>query len=142
MPPKIHHVYKTSLKWKEEKKAILSSEGKPDIEIATPANFPGGHEGIWSPEEFFVAAAEACNMTTFLAIIHRRDIEIESYESETEGVLETTDDGIMFSSITIRPKVKVKNPDDAEKLKTFLERAHKYCLITNSMKTEVHVEIK
>jgi peroxiredoxin-like protein len=88
--PEVHHVFKTSLRWTEAKKAMLSAEGKPDIEVATPAVFPGGHEGIWSPEEMFVAAADICTMTTFLAIIHRRGIELESYESEAEGRLDTT----------------------------------------------------
>ena len=141
MPKDIHHVYKTKLSWKEGKIGVFKSEGKPDLEVATPPEFKGP-EGFWSPEELYVASAEACNMTTFLAIIHRRDIEIESYESESEGVLETTDEGVVFTKITIRPKVKVKNPEDAEKVKTFLERAHHYCLISNSMKTEVVVEVE
>jgi len=141
MPLDVHHVYKTKLSWKEGKIGVFKSDGKPDLDIATPPGFHGP-EGFWSPEELFVASAEGCNMTTFLAIIHRRDIEIESYESESEGVLETTDDGIMFTKIIIRPKVKVKNPEDVEKVKTLLERAHKYCLITNSIKTEVVVEVE
>ena len=140
MPMEIHHVYKNSLKWTEAKKGVLSSDGKPDIEIATPAEFDG-HEGIWSPEDFFVATANACTMTTFLAIVQRRGIELELFESEAEGHLDTTEDGLLFTTITIRPKVKVKNPEDTEKVRAFLERAHKYCLITNSMKTEVRVEI-
>jgi organic hydroperoxide reductase OsmC/OhrA len=67
---------------------------------------------------------------------------LESYESSAEGVLETTDDGLLFTSITIKPKVKLKNPEDADKVQAFLERAHKYCLISNSMKTEVRVEME
>ncbi len=141
MPEKVHHVYKTSVKWREERRGVLEIEGKPPLEFATPAEF-GGPEGFWSPEDLFVSAAEGCYLTTFLSIILRRGIELESYESSAEGVLETTDEGVVFTKITIRPKVKVKNPDDAEKVRKFLERAHEYCLVANSMRTEVRVEVE
>jgi peroxiredoxin-like protein len=141
MPEKIRYEYKTSLKWIEGKRGVLKSEGKPDIEVATPAEF-GGPEGYWSPEALYTASAEVCNMTTFLAIIFRRGIELESYESETVGVLESTDEGPRMVSITMRPKVKVKNPEDAEKVAKLLERTHQHCLVSNSMTAEVHVEIE
>jgi len=141
MAKDIRHVYKTSLKWIEGKRGVFKMEGKPELDVATPPEF-GGPEGVWSPEDLYVAAAEACNMTTLLAILSRRGIEIESYESEAEGVLESTGEGLLFTSITIRPKVKVKNPEDADRVKKFLERAHMHCLIANSMKTEVRVEVE
>ena len=116
-------------------------EGKPELDVASPPEF-GGPEGVWSPQELFVAAAEACNMTTFLSMMKRRGIELESYESETEGVLETTDDGLVITTITIRPKVKVKNPEHAETVRKLLGQMHKVCIIANSMKTEVRDEIE
>ncbi len=141
MPEKLHYEYKTSLKWVEGRKGILKSEGKPDIEVATPPEF-GGPEGCWSPEDLFTASAETCNMTTFLGIILRRGIELESYETETVGVLESTDEGARMVSITIKPKVKVKNAKDAEKVAKLLERTHQHCLVANSMTAEVHVVIE
>ena len=113
MPEKLHHVYNTSLTWKDGKQGVLKISGKPELDVASPPEF-GGPEGVWSPEDLFVAAAEACTMTTFLSMVIRRGIELESYESEAEGILETTDDGLRFTSITIKPRVKVKNPVDAD----------------------------
>ena len=47
-------LYRVHLEWKEARKGVLSSFGKPDIEVATPAEFRG-HEGVWTPEDLFVA---------------------------------------------------------------------------------------
>lgn len=141
MPKDIHHVYKTKLSWTKGKEGVFKLDGKPELPVGAPPEFDGP-EGTWSPEDMYVASAEACNMTTFMSMLIRRGIEIESYESESEGVLETTDEGVVITKITIRPKVKVKNPEDAEKVKVFLEKAHEYCFIGNSMKTEVIVEVE
>ena len=47
-------IYRTNVSWIEEKKGFLCSSGKPTIEVATPPEFKG-HEGMWTPEELFVA---------------------------------------------------------------------------------------
>lgn len=141
MPKDIHYIYKTKLSWTKGKEGVFKLDGRPELPVASPPEFDGP-EGVWSPQYLYVAAVEACNMTTFMSIVIRRGIEIESYESEAEGVLETTDEGVLITKITIRPKVKVKNSEDAEMVKTFLERAHHHCLIANSMKTEVVVEVE
>ena len=141
MAEEIHHVFKTSLKWSQGKQGVSTPEGKPPLDVASPVVF-GGPEGVWSPQDLFISAVEVCNMTTFMSIIHRRGIELESLESEAEGVLETTDEGVVFTSITIRPRVKVKNPEDTEKVMKLLERAHQHCQIGNSIKTKVVVEIE
>ena len=80
------HTYTTSLKWVAQRKGTLSSEGLPQVEVATPPQFPGGHPGIWSPEHLFVAAAEVCLMTTFLAIAETSKLEYTEYSSAGRGV--------------------------------------------------------
>ena len=76
--------YKTSIKWSREKKGILSSPDKPDIEIATPPEFRG-HPGIWTPEDLFVSSVNSCIMLVFFHFAKRYDIEIASYHSEAKG---------------------------------------------------------
>jgi len=79
------HVYKTSLAWTSQRMGTLHSPGLPDVVVATPPQFPGGHEGIWSPEHLFVASAEVCLMTTFLAIAANSKLEFATYSSEATG---------------------------------------------------------
>ena len=135
--------YKTDLKWLGEKKGVLSSLDKPDIEIATPPEFKG-HPGIWTPEDLFVSSVNSCIMTTFLYYAEKEGIEFLSYESQAEGVLEMTDGRLVFSEIRIKPQISVQSPGDVEKIKSLINLSEKTCLISNSIKSRVEVipEIK
>ena len=134
------HVYRTSLRWETQRRGKLSSEGLPDLAVATPPEFPGGHPGIWSPEHLFVAAAEACLMTTFLAIAENSKLEYSEYRSEAEGQLEKTEQGLMVTTITIKAHVRIKDEALRERAVRVIQKAEQHCLISNSMKTRVQVE--
>jgi len=129
-------VYKVNVKWLEAKRGVLSSDDKPDVEIATPAEFRG-HSGIWTPENLFVASVNSCIMTTFLFYAEKNGFEFVNYSSEAEGVLEHTEDGFMFSEIIVRPNIVVKQESDIEKAKDFISRSEKGCLISSSIKSKV-----
>ena len=58
-------IYQTELQWTEQKKGVVSASGKPSFETAVPPEFKG-HEGIWTPEDLFVASVNVCLMATFL----------------------------------------------------------------------------
>jgi organic hydroperoxide reductase OsmC/OhrA len=136
-------IYKNSLRWKGEKRGLLSSLGKSDIEIATPPEFKG-HPGVWTPEDFFVASVNSCIMTTFLYYAQKNGIELVSYESQTEGVLEWIEGRLIFSEIKVKPLIFVKRDSDIQKAKEMIELSKKGCLISNSIKCKVKVlpEIK
>src|SRR5213080_402710 len=98
------YAYKTGLKWTERKIGVLSSPGKPDLQVATPPEFKG-HEGIWSPEDLFVASVNACVMSTFLAFAERSGLTFASYESDAEGRVELVDGKLQVTSVALTPRV-------------------------------------
>ena len=131
-------LYHNTLKWKGEKKADLKFiESEQEVEVAAPPEF-GGHEGIISPEDLFVSSANVCFMTTLLGTIKNMGVELVSYESEAEGILETVDNMKIFTKIIIKPKIKAR--DKEEKIRLVLGHAEKRCLVANSMKTRVIIE--
>lgn len=134
------HTYTTAVEWTKEKRAALSSKGLPTIEVATPPNFPGGHEGIWSPEHLYTAAAEVCLMTTFLSFAERAKLAFLSYKSEADGILDKVEKSLLMTRIHIKPTITVANEADREEALKLIERAERYCLISNSMKSEVTIE--
>ena len=136
-------IYINSLRWQSEKRGLLSSFGKPDIEIATPPEFKG-HVGIWSPEDLFVASVNCCIMTTFLHYAQKENLEFISYQSQAEGILELIEGRLIFSVIKVKPLVFVKQDLDRQKVKEIIELSEKNCLISNSIKCKVSVlpEIK
>ena len=133
------YIYHTSIKWTEQRKGVISCAGKSDIQVATPPEFKG-HEGIWSPEDLFVASANICLMTTFLAVAERAGLAFSSYESAAEGKLELVDGKFQFTAITLKPSITLRTSTDAAKAKELIEKAEANCLISNSMKARVGLE--
>ena len=133
------YTYHTAIKWTEQRKGVIACAGKPDIQVATPPEFKG-HEGIWSPEDLFVAAANVCVMTTFLAVAERAGLVFTSYESAAEGRLELVDGKFQFTAITLKPTITLSVKADAAKAKELIEKAEANCLISNSMKANVSLE--
>ncbi|MGQ0667808.1 MAG: OsmC family protein [Nitrospiraceae bacterium] len=131
--------YQTAVKWTEQRKGIISCAGKADVEVATPPEFKG-HEGIWSPEDLFVASANVCLMTTFLAVAERAGLVFSSYESAAEGRLEIVEGKFQFTAISIKPTIVLKAVGDAAKARELIEKAEANCLISNSMKARVTLE--
>jgi len=136
--PKVYF-YQTAVRWTDQRKGVISCAGKPDVPVATPPEFKG-HEGIWSPEDLFVASANICLMTTFLAVAERAGLAFSAYESTAEGRLELVEGKFQFTAITIRPSITLKPGGDAAKAKELIEKAEHNCLISNSMKATVTLE--
>ncbi len=131
--------YQTNLKWIEERAGMIHSEGKPDFRVASPPEFKG-EEGVWTPEDLFVAAVEACTMTTFLAFAYRKQLPFISYESKAEGKLEFVDGSYRFTHVVLKPEITVESEEAVEQAKEIVHSAHEKCLIANSIKASVDVE--
>jgi peroxiredoxin-like protein len=131
--------YRVSVRWSDQKRGRLSSVGKPDLAVATPPEFKG-HEGVWSPEDLFVASVNACIMSTFLAVAERAGLAFASYESEAEGVLELVDGKFQFTAIAVKPKLSLKPGEDMGKARDLLVKAEANCLVSNSIKAGVTLD--
>lgn len=132
------YTYEVDLNWENDRRGVMNS---PDLvqalEVATPPEFPGGMEGIWSPEHLYVASVNSCLMTTFLAVAQNSKLEFSGFSSRAVGTLEKVDGKFMISSITLTPEVVIKNENDKEKAERILYKSEAGCLISNSIKTEI-----
>ena len=133
------YTYRNAVKWTEQKKGIISCSGKPEVQVATPPEFKG-HEGIWSPEDLFVASVNVCVMTTFLALAERAGLTFSAYQCEAEGRLELVEGKFQITLISLRPRITLQAGGDSAKAKELIEKAEANCLIANSIKTRVSLE--
>lgn len=131
--------YHTAVRWTGQRRGAISSSGKPEVEVATPPEFKG-HEGVWSPEDLFVASANVCLMSTFLSFAERAGLAFTAYESDAEGLLELVEGKFLFTSIVLRPRITLKPGEDAGKARDLIEKAEANCLVSNSTKTRVTLE--
>jgi len=133
------YTYRTTVRWTECKMGVIASAGKPNIQVATPPEFKG-HEGIWSPEDLFVASVNVCVMSTFLAFAERAGLAFTGYESEAEGRLELVEGKFQMTTIALKPRVTLKPGEDVGKAKELLAKAEANCLISNSVTARFTVE--
>lgn len=56
--------------------------------------------------------------------------------------LEKVDGKFMISEIVLKPKVIVTQEKDIERAERILEKSEKHCLISNSMKTGIKLEME
>lgn len=132
------HEYNVDLLWKIDRRGILSSEQlNTSIEVATPPQFPGGIEGLWSPEHLITAAVSSCFMTTFLSIADKSRLAFESFSCSAKGILNMCEGQLMMTEILLHATLKISEQTDSERAEKILEKAEKYCLISNSIKSKV-----
>jgi organic hydroperoxide reductase OsmC/OhrA len=140
--PRVRHKtfhYRTSVQWLEGRAGLNRSDGKPAFRVASPPEFKG-EEGVWTPEDLFVAAVNTCTMTTFAAFAAKRELSIDVYESAAEGTLEFSDGSYRFTQVVVRPRIVARAPATREMVEALVRDAHHSCLITNSISGEVVVE--
>lgn len=132
--------YSTNVEWKEGRKGNLTEINFPEIEVATPPDFPKGVPNVWSPEHLFVASVNVCLMTTFLAIAENSNLKFKSYKSGSKGKLEKVDGRFMISEIVLKPEIIVEDVKDIERAERIIHKSENHCLISNSIKTKVILE--
>jgi peroxiredoxin-like protein len=140
------HYYNVDINWESNRKGIMCSPelNKKDgvcIEVATPPEFPKGMEGIWSPEHLFVASISGCLMTTFLAIAENSTLDFISFSCQAKGKLEMLEGRSMMSEILLKPTVVIHNEQYKDKAIRILKKAEDACLISNSVKSKITMEI-
>lgn len=141
-PPRIKpksFTYKTAVAEVEGRSASLKSEGKPALRVASPPEFKGT-AGVWTPEDFFVAAIEVCLMLTFVGIAEKNGLKFANYESKAEGLLEWDQQSYRFTRVVVRPAITLFDDHSIAAAHETLERAHATCLVAKSVSCEVIVE--
>jgi peroxiredoxin-like protein len=136
------HNYAVNIAWKEGRIGIMSSPGLDEtIEVATPPEFPGGVDGIWSPEHLFTASVSSCFMTSFTAVAEYSKFEFEDLKINSSGKMSRDENGkFVMSEITLNPILTISDESKEKKAFRLLEKAEEICLITRSIKSKVLFE--
>lgn len=133
------HIYRVAASAEGAANVMLSAEGLPDLETAGPPEF-GGPGDVWSPETMLVGAIANCFVLSFRAIARAAKLEWLTLECEADGDLNKVEKLTQFTAFRVSAKLTVPPGTNEKKANTILEKAEKYCLITNSMKADSHLE--
>ena len=133
------HLYTVSAAAEPDTNVNLTMAGLPDLETAGPPEF-GGPGDVWSPETMLVGTVANCFILSFRAIARTARLDWTSLTCTAEGTLEKIEKFNQFTMFTVKARLTVPAGTNETKARTILEKAEKYCLVTNSMKAESHLE--
>lgn len=118
---------------------VLASKGLPDLESAGPPEF-GGPGDVWSPETLLVGAVADCFVLSFRAIARKAKLDWMTLAVEATGDLDKLEGLTQFVGFTVKAELAIPNEKDRNKAGVILEKAEKYCLVSNSMKAPSHLD--
>jgi peroxiredoxin-like protein len=132
--------YETEVEWRREKEGEMKGQGLPAIPIGAPPEFKG-REGVWAPEQLFVASLNACFMLTLLTIVENSKVTLVSFSSTAKGKLERVQGaGYQVTEVVIKPTVVVASAEELGRIPRILEKAKENCFISNSVKSAIKLE--
>jgi organic hydroperoxide reductase OsmC/OhrA len=121
--------------------AKTTMSGISETEIGPPAEY-GGSPNSLNPEELLVASVNSCIMLVFFHFARKYEVEIASYNSQAEGKVEKTKNGLRFTNIEVKAKVSLADGVSAEKIEEIARLADKYCLVTGSLACPVQYSVE
>jgi organic hydroperoxide reductase OsmC/OhrA len=133
--------FPVGVRWLAGKRTVVSVRGKDDLEVATPPEFKGGVEGVWSPEDLFVGSVASCFTVTLVGIADRRGIPLCSLAVGGSGrVTQRRDGRFGFAEIVLHVELAT-DPDFEQEAADAARAAELGCLVACSVDLPVRVEL-
>lgn len=135
--------FEVQLNWLSAKKGILfAKDAEGTIYVATPPKF-GGEGKPWTPEHLFLSSVSSSFMSTYLAFAQKAGFQFSHFECNTIGQIEMAEGTYKFTNINLYPRIYIADESLREKAAAALEKTHKSCLISNSIRADIfyHSEI-
>ncbi len=137
------HTYEMESKWVREKIVTIDVKGKPPLEIATPLDFwSESPPDLYSPEDLFLAAAVSCYGVSLHGVAQRFHVEFSDFYVRASANLFKGEFGWEFEQISLDVEIFVSDPAVIKKMEKVAEKAHRYCVVANSMKCPVHLKYR
>jgi organic hydroperoxide reductase OsmC/OhrA len=139
--PKEFH-FPLTVEWTGDRRVSARVEGKPAIEITPPPVFRGTDPAVWSPEDFFVAAAASCLAVTFTGLAARAGFEYTRLAVDADGVCGKRDDGRFgFTRILLRVEIEIET-DAEDEARALAVQAEESCLVSVSLDLPVETVVE
>jgi organic hydroperoxide reductase OsmC/OhrA len=132
------HLYRAGARAAAEGEVTVTSPGLESVQTTSPPEF-GGPAGNWSPETLLVAAVADCFILTFRAVARASRFAWLDLECAAEGKLEKVDRHSEFTEFVLTATLRVPPEASLARAERLLHKAEAGCLITNSLKSKVHL---
>ena len=116
--------------------ALTKPAGLAAIPVSSLPDF-GGSGARWNPEDLLAGTLAHCHMLTFLALAAKARVEVREYLDQAEARLVTEDRVSRVGEIRLQPTIRVAPGTGVGKVQELFQKAHKYCVIANSITSKV-----
>ena len=131
-----------SVRWTTGRRTLVSVSGKDDLEVATPPEFKGGVEGVWSPEDLLVGSVASCFAVTLLAVAERRSVPIRGLELGASGHVTQRHDGRFgFTEVVLEATIATDGGFETA-VRDAADAAERGCLVASSLDCPVRLELE
>jgi organic hydroperoxide reductase OsmC/OhrA len=134
-------IFKNTVYRNSGQPAKTTMSGISETEIGPPAEY-GGNPNSLNPEELLVSSVNSCIMLVFFHFAKKYEVDIASYNSQAEGKVEKTKNGLRFTNIQVKAQVSLAEGASAEKIDEIAHLADKYCLVTGSLACPVQYNVE
>jgi organic hydroperoxide reductase OsmC/OhrA len=132
------HHYHASTRADAAGDIILASPPLDTLRTASPAEF-GGPGDRWSPETLLTGAVGDCFALTFRAVARASRLPWTSLRCDVTGTLDRLGSVPQFTGFDLVAHLDVPEGTSIEQAQKALEKAERHCLVSNSLKGEVHL---
>ena len=135
------HRYTMNSQWVREKIVKIEIDGKKPFEVATPPDFwPESPPELLTPEDLFVASVASCYGASLSGVSKRFHAEFNDFSVEALGTLKKGEFGWEFDEVILDVHIVVPSEQDQNRMEKAAERAHRYCVVGNSLKCPVRLK--
>lgn len=128
------YTYGNTARWTGRRGGRVQTEGLPEaLSFSAPIEFHG-EPGLWSPETLFLAAADTCFLTTFVAIAQFAKLDLAGLEIASAVRLERVPgQGYQFTELVLHPKVTLTRESDRKQAARLLEKAERSYIVARAL---------
>ncbi|WP_397363961.1 OsmC family protein [Olleya sp. R77988] len=141
---KSHH-YQTTIQWTGNlgkgtsnykaynRNHTITANHKIDSILASSDPSFLGDKTRYNPEELLLSSISSCHMLWYLHLCATHNITVLNYTDQAEGTMQENKDGSgQFTSVTLHPKVVIKEASMIAQANTLHHQANKMCFIARS----------
>ena len=130
--------FSTEAKWTTERKMELKTGNGIKLTAGPPPEFEG-YKYVFTAEESFVGSINLCWINTLLAMKDKIGIEVRAVGCKAVGTVERPGKAYEFTKIELYPKIEISKDVNEDKLERLLDLSQRYCLVTQSIKSEIRI---
>ncbi len=108
--------------------------------ITDESESAGGDETGPNPSRLLATSSLNCLMASLTFCLEKKRVELDSLEGKVTGTIERDDDRLRITELDVEIKPEV-NSEDEKKLEKCLEIFEDYCVVTQSIRNGIDVDV-